>query len=242
MDFADSSLDSKPPEQYLPICTLLVSTAAKVFAAIRNTVETELPVRPLGLGPAAHFEIQCYLLIPLYYFALVGKKGDAPELLRFCAGCVAAEGDEKFGQDTAWAVVQDRVQLYGRAFTLADKYPEFGSSKMQDEAVLSRGGLYKQGVAASQDLLCRILMDRGNANRLECYRPTSLIVHGAHKHFLIKLCISSAQDSYIAEFDHALAGVFMQPGDVREIPFENVVNGIKAGLERFALRKRGAQS
>jgi hypothetical protein len=220
----------------------LVSTAAKIFAAIRNTVESaKLPVRPLGLGPAAHFEIQCYLLTPLYYSALVGRKGDAPELLQFCAGCVAADGNEKFGQDTAWAVVQDRAQLYGRAFTLADKYPEFGSSEMQVEAAFSPGGLYKQGVAASQDLLCRILMDRGNANRLEIYRPTSLVIHDALEHFLIKLCISAAQDSYIAEFEHALAGVLSQPGDLRDMPFENVVNGLKAGLERFALRERGAQ-
>ena len=61
-----------------------------------------------------------------------------------------------------------------------------------------------------------------------------MVLHDFTKQCLLTSCIRAAQNSYIEEFQYALVGVFGQPGDIRDMPFDNVVNGLKAGLDEFA--------
>jgi hypothetical protein len=212
-----ASESGQTPLQYLPICTALISTSARIYAALRDTMESyKLPTDKFVLGEPAHFDVQCYVLNRLYYLALVAKKSDAPELMQFCASCVAAELIKKWPQIDAWGLIQNRIGFFGAAFTDAQGY--------------------KQGVESLIRGFARLLQETGLSDIPEVYLEEAgvFVVRDPLREYLIINALRGAQCSYIREFDCALAGVMVLPGDVRLMPFEDVVSGLRFGLEKYA--------
>jgi hypothetical protein len=210
-------LSDDAKKSYLPLCTLLYSTSARIFAAISDSlVLSKYPFAQGIVGIATVFEIRCYLLLRMYYLMQVGKKQDADDLLSFCASCIAADAAEDFHQQDTLCVVQNRLKVLGESFASCKTY--------------------RDGVRRELKALSCIILDVGSAQKIEMYErdPSILVIRDFLVESLVVEYLNAAQASFVKEFDHAMGSVMIRPETrVMDMAFEDVVGGLQIGLRRY---------